>query len=128
MVDTPTLAKRSKIIDESNAIGAFLDWLSEKDIHLAVWSTKGDRAVFRSDLDHDDQRRQIPEGMKRYSDEYDAWLREIIGYEEVEREPRLVLAGQSFSALLHEYFEIDAAAEERELRALLEEQRKLNRA
>lgn len=44
MVDTPTLAKRSKIIDESNAIGAFLDWLSEKDIHLLEEQRKLNRA------------------------------------------------------------------------------------
>lgn len=34
---TPTLDKRSAVIEKSHAIGEFLDWLSEQGIHFARW-------------------------------------------------------------------------------------------
>lgn len=34
---TPECEKLAKVSEESNKIGAFLDWLKDKGIHLATW-------------------------------------------------------------------------------------------
>jgi hypothetical protein len=44
---TPTLDKRAPILELSNAIGEFLDWLPSQGIHLAVYGTPPyDRMLF----------------------------------------------------------------------------------
>ena len=130
---TPTLDRRSaeaecngSILTHSNKIGEFLDWLSEQGIHLSTYSERDERPVYRNDLHKSDPRRQLPEGMKRYTEEHDRWLNEIIEWEEIEVTPRLIPIGENFNSLLHRYFEIDPEAEEAERRALLDYVRSLN--
>lgn len=126
-VETPVLDKvhapaecDGKIVTHSQMIGQFLDWLRDsKHIHLAVWLDTKEVPVMREDLPKNEQG-EPPEGVKRFSPEWDAWKWEVVRYDIEDRiEPILVPASKGFSALLHDYFDIDPNAIENERRAML---------
>jgi hypothetical protein len=104
-VETPTLDKRSKVIDESQSIGAFLDWLRLQGIELV----KAD-GRFKAELSEtayaagDDPERNEEEVIGEYGDPVDVYFP----------------INEGPSALLHRYFDIDPKAEEAERRALLD--------
>lgn len=142
---TPTLDKRALVSKESRSIGMFLDWLrDDKDILLCRYEEVFDddkRYPVHPDRDLEHKRVQysigIPEAAPIWLDPYTdpdplypkwafihkdqrphsesppkRWYRFKI------RDAYLTI-GQSFSQLLHEYFEIDEVLAEQETRALL---------
>lgn len=134
---TPTLDKIQEVKDESQAIGAFLDWLrDEKGIALAqnkpaswVCEHCGDvpksEVYFVSWLENDD-------AFWRHSAKHCKIVQDVIrkkksisidkyqGGAVEHQEAGLYDAFTSFDKLLHEYFEIDPAEEEKERRSLLD--------
>ena len=80
-MDTPTLDRMKEVLQESQDIGHFLDWLAEQDI----------------------------------------WLARYVIYEDGVRADYLLPIHESFSKLLHQYFDIDSGLEEEEKRTLIDE-------
>lgn len=87
---TPQLARVQASKDKAQVIGEFLEWLEEQGLVVCRWE-EWDEEVDPGD------------GLKK-------WQAHRKGF---------VSSGKSIDTLLHEYFEIDAAAEEEERRALL---------
>jgi hypothetical protein len=122
--DTPTLNRLQaqvgdapcRLVDHSNLIGEFLDWLeAQGGVLLAKYGVQTyDVPVYRHELTRE-ERGPAPEGVDK-----GLWLEEIDHYETHETDERLIPLGKGPSKLLHEYFDIDPDEEEREKRALLE--------
>lgn len=116
---TPREGDVCRLVDHSQLIGDFLDWLDSQGVRLAHWGheTYLD-PIRRRDLD-DEARGDKPDGVSRFE-----WLGEVVDWEEREgTEDRLIPDGRSIQKLLAEYFGIDEDAVEREKRALLDWQR-----
>lgn len=141
-VKTPTLDKAMAVLSESHTIGEFLDWLrDERKIQLAeyveaTWTCEVCGPVSKDDVgftgwmsDDSAMWRHKPKKCERVM----RVLREkgSIPIEKFEGGRVDHVAAGLYPAtkvmpdqLLHDYFEIDPAAEEKERRALLESLRK----
>lgn len=117
---TPTLDARGLVADDSNKIGAFLDWLSEQGIRLARWGREEyEVPIHRRDLRRG-ERGPVPEGVRPFREGWEEWLGEVVAHETRHTDERLIGIGETHSSLLHRYFSIDPAAEEAEMRAVLD--------
>lgn len=109
-VSTPTLDKRAAVIEESHAIGRFLDWLAEQHIELVKEDERYSAVLSRrAYAAGDDPERNEDEVIGQRGDPVTVYL-------PIHEGP---------SSLLHRYFDIDPEAEENELRGLLDAIRKV---
>lgn len=104
-----------RLVDHSQLVGDFLDWLHGQGLTLAKWGHETILVpIRRSDLPMEEWGEK-PAGIARHF-----WLHEVVRYDEVEQDEDVLLPdGRSVDKLLHEYFQIDPEAEEREKRAVL---------
>lgn len=119
--DYPECKRMSKVIEQSQDIGNFLDWLNNQGIHLAEWETQRDceygdhslksRTIWRcrnGQLVHED------------TDEVGDDCPNCEGTGVVDRSnPVLTLRSERYESLLARYFEIDLDKVETERRAML---------
>lgn len=144
-VDTSELDRMAEVLERSQAIGAFLDWLTDvKRWHLAAWVTEleyepGERYEVieappwrgRPGFRVRDRVSLLPLSTRwdtREAAEQDAAERDA-AYQREARKPeyrRLRVQGYSIEALLAEYFGIDLDKIETERRALLDALRQAN--
>jgi hypothetical protein len=135
-MNTPECNRMLAVADESHKLGDFLDWLTENDIHLAVWErTKvcdfGEGPIIGNLFDGrsskkwrcvDGQVVAHPDSNKPGAE--DGPCPKCEGTGRIERiEPRLIPHVEPFNRLLARYFGIDLDKVEEERRRVLEELR-----
>lgn len=119
--ECPEVDKMSKVSDESQSIGTFLDWITEQGIILGKPHEHTDPACYEYGtvvLKEGEKRRYGSEDLfeAKYTDE----KRVNCGY----REGQLVPIRGGFEKLLARYFDIDLVKVEKERSALLDAIRK----
>lgn len=123
---TPTLDKMLSVKASSQAIGEFLEWLTEQRIALAAFHHHDpeDEDDLPGAIEHEGQERgcYAAEWEERPAGRHRLHWRRRCGI----ATGRLLPIVRSTEQLLADYFEIDLAAAERERRAILDEIRRRN--
>lgn len=112
MSDYPEHDKRSKILDQSQAIGEFLDWLGSQGVHLVVYETRSTQEPCQGTLF-----RMCENGRTEFGTECQQC--HGTGWKTVTREGDWDWTPTSIEERLARYFDIDLTKIEAERRAML---------
>lgn len=120
---TPTLDRVNEISEESASIGAFIEWLGSRGVDLYAYHYHAERYYEVPDTDEVVSEEHEKMMGKRFQDECYGVNKDCPYKDEkwhYTSQMTLYRRWMGINNILHEYFDIDPRAEERERRAVLE--------